>query len=869
MSLRRFLHRRRWDAERASELDSYLEIETQDNVARGMPLEEARRAAHRKLGNPAIIREEIYWMNSVAVLEILWQDLRYAFRVLRKSPGFTAIAVLSLALGIGANTAVFSVVHSVLLRGLPYSTPERLVSVVQADGFFDAVGIPQFEFWKANTSAFSSAAGYRPIGTRFLGSGPTPVPLATVQITADFFRTLGVNVALGRGFNSEETHVHGPQAIILSHGLWQRAFASDPAILDRTIVLDDTSYRVVGVLPRGFWFPREADAFLPLQPSGSLFDTGSNTQMIARLKPGLSLRQALAEMPAVTAAFRAAHPGVERNYRGLTVRSFQDVLVGGIRMNLLLLFGAVALLLVIGCSNLASLLLARLAARQREVAVRLSLGSSRRRLAQQFLVENLLLTAAGSAAGLVVAYWTLHGLIAMIPFNLPVSSPIRLNPPVLLFMLGVAATIGLLFSLSPFLSSARLNIVETLKSGSRSAGKTHSGNTRNVLLVGEVALSVSLLVAAALLIQSLYRLRREPLGFTPQGLITFNTPVGTNLQKKPDAWRRFRETLQERLESVPGVRHVAGVNALPLNGPGNLPTERAGRPESSIGGMEVRLVTPSYFETLQIPLRRGRSFRPTDIADAPPVILVNEAVVRAWWPDGNAIGDRVTIGRYRGREVFKDQVREVIGVVADSKSLFLTESPRPTVYVPVAQAWTPNNMYWLVQAAPLPGQALATDLRRVVGEIDPRQRVGRFRFMQEIVESTIATSRFDAWLFGAFGGLALILTAIGVYGLLSFSVARRTNEIGVRMALGASRTNVLRLVLRQGLTLVVAGLAVGIVGAFALSRLLKSLLFGVRSDDPLTFLLCTAVLIGVGLAASYFPARRATRVDPMVALRWE
>ncbi|HEY3836063.1 MAG TPA: ABC transporter permease [Bryobacteraceae bacterium] len=866
MGLSRFIRRRRWDRERVRELESYLEIETGENIARGMSPEAAQQAARRKLGNPILIREEFYWMNSISFVETAWRDIRYGLRTMRHTPAFTTVAILSLALGIGANTAVFSVVHAVLLRSLPYPEPQQLLRVVQSDGLFGAVGIPQYEFWKAHASSLATAAGCRSGPTRNLISGSAEIAVNTMLITADFFRTLGINPQLGREFNSEETRVHGPQAAILTNGLWRRAFAADPRILGRSITLEDNSYTVVGVLPSDFWFPGAGDVFIPLQPSGSLSDNGMNTEMIARLKPNRPLGQALREMPAVTAAFRRAHPDQARNYRGLTILRFQDALVGDVRLNLLLLFGAVGLLLLIACSNLASLLLARLAVRQKEIAVRLSLGSSRGRLFQQFIIENLLLTLAGSAAGLLAAWGALRGLVALIPFELPASAPIRLDPPVLLFLFAVALAVGLLFSLIAFLNASHLTVHDALKTGSRSSGG-HSGRARTVLVVGEVALSVSLVVGAGLLIQSLYRMQREPLGFQPQGLMTFNTPVAPRLQRSPDAWRQFHETVLQRLQTVPGVHAVAAANMLPFVSPSNLPTERLGHPENGIGGMEVRLVTPAYFEAMQIPIRSGRALTPSDTASTSPVILVNEAVTRAWWPRGGAIGDQVVIGRFRGREVFKDTAREVVGVVADTKSLFLREQPRPTVYIPLAQAWTPGNLMWIVRATLTPG--LAADLRHAVSEIDPSQRIGRFQTLQAIVETTTATSRFDAWLFGIFGALALALTAIGVYGLLSFSIARRTNEIGIRMALGASRAGVLRMVLRQGLGLVLVGIATGLGAAFFLTRFLSSLLFGVRASDPLSFVLGAGLLILAGSLASYFPARRATRVDPMVALRWE
>jgi putative ABC transport system permease protein len=867
MGWTRFLRRRSWDEERARELEAYLEIETEENTSRGMPVAEARHAALKKLGNPTLIREEIYRMNSIGFIETLWQDLRYGVRVLRKSPGFALVAVLSLALGIGANTAAFSVIHAVLLRSLPYPDPGRLVRLGQ-DITQGAVSIPEYEFWKEHASSFASAAGYRGGGDRNLIFGAGQEWIKTMTVTADFFRTLGIAPSLGREFNSEETRPRGPQAIVLSDSLWQRSFGADPEVLGRSITLDDTRYSVIGVLPRGFWFPQAADAFVPLQPTGSLDDKGMNTQMIARLKPGVSLRQAAAEMPAITDSIRRAYPDrLSRQYRGLTVVPYQDWLVGDVRLNLLLLFGAVALLLLIACSNLASLLLARLAARQREIAMRLALGSSRGRLLRQFLIENVLLTMVGGAAGLLAARALLDVLVALIPFNLPASAPMRLDAPVLAFTLAVAFATGLAFSLAPILTSSRLDLQEALKTGGRS-GVDAPQRTRSVLVVSEVALSVTLLVAAGQLIQSLYRMHQERLGFNPRGLTTLTTPFAKERRRSAaDLWR-YETTLLQRFQALPGVSSVAGINVLPLAGFSNLPTQREAHPENSIGGMEVRVITPEYFEVMGIPMRRGRSFHGSDTGSSPPVILVNETLARRWWPNGDPVGDRVVIGRFQGKDFGSPTPREVVGVAGDTKTVYLKEPPRPTVYIPAAQMQDANGaMTWVLRANRSAG--LAAELRQAIAEIDPRQRVGRVRSMDEIVDSTTATSRFDAWLFGFLAGLALLLTAIGVYGLLSFSVARRTSEIGTRMALGASRANVLALVLKQGVTLIAIGLVLGLVGALAATRFLATLLFGVRATDPSSFLGVSALLLSVGLLASYLPARRATKVDPMVALRYE
>jgi len=864
MSWRRYFRRKQWDRERALELEAYLEAETADNAARGMTPVEARRAAMKKLGNPTQIREEIYRMNSLNFIETLWKDLGYALRVLRKSPGFALVAICSLGLGIGANTAIFSVVRAVLLRSLPYPAPERLVLVGREGA--DAVTMFEYQFWKEHAAVFAGAAGWRGVSDVTLTYRGSVHPIAAGLATADFFRTLGVAPALGREFTSEETRPGGPRAIVLTDALWRSAFGGDPEVLGRAVAIDGASYNIVGVLPRGFWFPEAADAFVPLRFSGSMGDRGMNTVMIARLAGGVSLRQANAGCAALTAEFLSTKPeGLPAKYRGLRVTPYQDTLVGDVRVTLLLLLGAAGLLLLIACSNLAGLLLARLAARQREIALRLALGSGRGRLVRQILTENLVLTLAGGVAGVVLARWVLASFVAMIPFHLPASAPIVLDAPVLAFALGAAIATGVVFSLAPILSAARVDLQTALKAGGRSTAAASRQRARNVLVTAEVALSVTLLVSAGLLMQSLYRLHQEPLGFQPRGVITFLTqpPRG---QKPADGW--MFEALFERLRGLPGVRGVAAINQLPLVGHGNMPAQVAGQPEKSIGGMEIRVVTPGYFETMGIALRRGRRFTERDTAAAPPVILVNETVARKWWPSGDVLGGRVEVGRFRGKQYFDDPVRQVVGVVADTKTEELKVPPSPTVYLAVPQAeWYDQAMNWVVRVDSTAG--MGARIRQAIAEVDPRQRVDRLRAMEEIVASNTRDSRFDAWLFGFFAALALVLTVVGVYGLLAFSVARRASEIGTRIALGASRASVVGLVLKQGIGLVAAGLLLGLAGALAVTRSLASLLFGVRPTDPLSFSAVAVLLLGAGAAASYFPARRAANVDPVVALREE
>ncbi len=800
-------------------------------------------------------------------IEAVAQELRYAVRMLRKSPGFSTIAILSVALGIAVNTTMFSVVNAVLLRTVPFPDPERLARLVQQHTGGDAT-IPEYQFVNEHGRVFSSVAAYRGGGERRLEARGVQTWVTALTVTTDFLRTLRMQPLVGREFTVEETRAGGPQAVLISNAVWRSNFGADVDALGQTITLNDSAFTIVGVLPADFWFPQAVDVLVPLRPTGGLSDLGANYQIIARVSDDAALTRAQADVEGMTESLRRALGGnVARNYRGLSVLSYHDWLVGDVRLNLVLLFGATGLLLLISCANVAMLLLTRTAARAKEIGVRLALGGGRLMLLQ-FLTENFVVAALGAAVGVLAAYQLVRGFIAWVPFTLPLSAPIQVDRAVLAFTVVVSLGTAVAFTLVPFFSARRLNVQAGLRSEGRNVGAgTVRARTRNLLVVSEVALSTTLLIASGLLTQSLYRLHQERLGFSPEGLMTFETPFAPERANNATDRLNFTQALLERLGQLPGVRGVAATTVLPLAGQSNVPAEQDGHPEHSIGGMEVRPVTPAYFEIMGIPVRGGRSFMDSDAATSLPVVIVNDTVAGRWWPRANPLGDRVTIGRFQGKVFFQDVPREVIGIVGDTKSVTLQAPPRPTVYVPMTAAFGGPSLAWIVKTD---GTAdFAAQLRSAIAAIDASQRVRRVRTMTEIVALTSATSRFNATLFGIFAGVALLLAALGLYGVLSFVVTQRRQEIGTRMALGASKPDVVKVFLKQGVALTMVGLCVGIAGALAVSRWLTSLLFGVTPADPFSFVAVSIVLLAVAGAASYVPARRAAAIDPMSAIRSE
>jgi predicted permease len=681
----------------AISIQEHLAERIEELMAGGMSQREAASAARREFGNVTLIEERSREIWQWRWIENILGDLRHAIRSLLHTPGFAAVAILTLALGIGLNSAMFSVIYSVLFRPLPYPEAGRLVHFVRADGGGSDATIPEYEFWKKHSRSLAAVTAERGTEEQRLLTGTERQWITTLTVSADFLRTLNVSPALGREFNTAETHPGGPQAIILSNDLWRRSFGADPNVLGRAVRLNDSSYIVVGVLPAGFWFPQSSDALVPLRPAGNLSDLGTNTGVLARLKDGVTLAEARSEMKILTDEFRRSH-GEPSQYQGLTITPFRDWLVGGIRLNLLLLFGATGLVLLISCSNLAVLLITRFQARRKEFAVRLALGCGRRRLLLQHLSENFLLAALGSAAGLALCFALIQSLVATVPFHLPTSAPIRIGWPVLGFAVALAFVIAFAFTLIPLFAAASVDVNDSLKEGGRTAAGAVRTRGRSVLIVTEVALSTVLLIAAGLLIHSLYRLSRQQLGFDPQRVITFETPFDPARAENPADRSLFTHNMLDRLRTVPGVEYVAASNVIPLVGWGNLPTQRAGHDEQSIGAMEVRTVTDDYFKALRIPVLRGRGFSPRDTALSPAIALINETLARTWYPSGNPLGDHLIIGRFRGHEYLKDVPREIVGVVADTKTV-LKDKSRPMIFVPLAQAQSlPGaSLTWIIR----------------------------------------------------------------------------------------------------------------------------------------------------------------------------
>ncbi len=882
------------EAEIVEELAQHLDDRYEESRAAGATEEHAYRAALAELNDGELLAQELRRVERQAMAEPLalgadvrrahilaglWQDLRYGARMLRKSPGFTAVALLTLALGVGANTAIFSVVNAVLLRPLPYKDPERLVRLSEyhekAPGM--SVSYPNYLDWREQQTSFELMAATRPGAYNLSGEGE-PERLAGSHISPEFFKVLGVEPALGRSFTEEENRPGAGRVAVISHGLWQRRFGSDPNILGRALTLNGEPYTIVGVTRQGFVYGSPVDVYVPL---GSLVDkmmlmryNHAGIYVLARMKPGVTAEDALREMKTVAARLEAQYPDTNTGHT-VTLQPLDEFFVGNVRPALLLLLGAVGLVLLIACANVANLLLARAAARGREIAIRTALGASRLRVVRQLLVESLLLSLAGGAAGLLLAVWSVNFLRTAAEGNLPATAEVGLDSNVLLFTLLVSLLTGLVFGLAPALQVARADLNSALKEGapSQTGGRSRQ-RVRSGLVVAEVALSLLLLVGAGLLLKSFARLRETPLGFEPAGLLTMQVSRSIGKGQSPASALAYFDQMRERVGALPGVKAVAYSEGLPQLGAAETLAAVEGRPGTESGPpLAVRYTTsPGYLEAMGIRLLRGRFFDERDTLKSPRVAVVDEEFARALFPGEDPVGQRLAGFAPEGVPP-----AEIVGLVehVNNYGVGQTETTKPQVYFAFKQIperyigdVIGRGIFVTARTEGDPA-ALAPAVRRESNAIDPAQPLYRMRTMEDVMANSIATQRLSATLLAFFAAVALVLAAVGIYGVMSYTVTQRRHEIGVRMALGAQRRDVLRLVVRQGMALAFVGVALGLLGALWLTRLLESLLFRVRPTDPLIFTSVPVLLSLVALLACYLPARRATKVDPLTALRCE
>ncbi|HEU0180069.1 MAG TPA: ABC transporter permease [Blastocatellia bacterium] len=807
-------------------------------------------------------------------METFWQDLRFGLRQLLGKPGFTAIAIMSLALGIGANTAIFSLVDAVLLRPLPFHDPDRLV-VVWEDAA--KIGFPRntpapanYADWKAQNQVFEDMAALNYRAYNLTDDGE-PEKIDAQAVTANFFPLLGVKPVLGRAFTREEDKPDGNKAALISYGLWQRRFGGDPALVGKEILLNDRKHTVIGVMPPGFQFlSKETSLWVPMAFSPQeLTNRGSHyLTVVARMKPEVKLQQARADIAAITQRINRDHPtpGFEL---GSVVISLREQLAGDVRPALIVLLVAVGFVLLIACANIANLLLSRGSSRYREIAVRSALGAGRNRIVRQLLTESLLLAVAGGVFGLLFAWLSFSFLKQIIPNAMELNAGVRIDAKVFSFTLLLSLLTGIIFGLAPALQAAKVDLNEALKQGGGRAGMSAGHRRlRSALVVIEVALALILLVGAGLLIRAFLRLRALDIGVKSENVLTLRTTLPRNKYgelPKRDAF--YRQTL-ERVRALPGVVSAGYTTAVPLTwkgGTNGFTIE--GREEGPGQDAQSRQISTGYMETMGVKLRQGRFFDDHDDAQAQPVAIINETMARQFWPDENALDKR-----FRPySDDFRDRWVTVVGIVGDIKEMGLEAPAKAEMFFPYQQL---PQMFWnaprdLIVRTTGDPVSVAAAARQAVWSVDRNQPVSNIRTMDEILAEEVAQRRIGMTLLAAFAALALALASLGIYGVLSYSVAQRTQEIGIRMALGAGRKEVLRIVLVDGMRLATAGVAIGLGVSFALTRLMTGLLFGVSASDPLTLAGVTLLLITVALVACFIPARRATKVDPMIALRCE
>jgi putative ABC transport system permease protein len=894
------------------EIQSHLEIEIQANLDRGLSPDEARYAALRQLGNRTRLEEQAREGDPLFGIETLGRDVLHGIRNLRRNPGFTVAATISLALGIGANTMIFSLLDSTLLKPLAFPDPGRLavISTVPAENPDQpqTSSISTYFAFRARATSFESVGAYNgaACGVGTLGSDQNGVPAEQIlgqTLSPSLFRSLGVNPLMGRTFTDDEDQVDNvAPVVIISHGMWQRRFASDPAIVGKTLALNRAKPTVIGVMPADFnFFGDQVEFFLPLCLTGTqvLSRVGGNT-IVGRLKPGVSIKEAQAEVDTISAQLAASD---QERHRGLGARVeiLQQAAYRGYRSPLLILQGAVAFVLLIGCANVAGLLLARAASRRTEVAVRAALGAARQRIVRQLLAESLPLSVLGGVVGLLLSWGGLKLFIAVAPANFPRLHEVSLNLRVLGFTAFVVMLTSLIFAVMPAIQTSKLDLLHSLKEVGRSGTDGIARQRlRRALVTGQIALALMLLIGAGLMINSFIRVQKHDLGADPKNLLTFNFQWPISEGAKPAGkyhgvglWdvsprpARTFDRVAERLRSVPGVVSVAAINTPPLNS-GSLPLVASflieGRPAplpngASVGGSKQPdqnanyfAVTPGFFGTMRIPILRGRDFNDRDKEDAPLVTIINQAMALQFFPGENPIGQRVTLDLAPG-----ERPREIIAVVGDTATSRLAREQASAVYVPHVQqtsqfsgpwVYFRTGMYFVLLTSGEP-MALATAVKRAVAEVDPNTPAAGLRPLEQNLDDQVRDMRTYMLCLGIFGMMAAILAATGIYGVMTYSVAERTREIGIRMALGAGSLDVLKMVFSQVSRVIGAGVAIGLAGAVALTGLIQSALYGVTATDPATYAGVSLLLVLIALIACAIPTRRAVRVDPTIALRYE
>jgi putative ABC transport system permease protein len=889
--LRALFRRKQVTQELDEEISGFLEMAAEEKMKQGMSRKEALRSVRLDHGSLEIPREIVRTAGWESIVETSWQDLRFAVRMLRKSPGFTSVAILTLALGIGASTSIFSVVDAVLLRPLPYANPQQIVRVWEQapDGHRMNLADPNFDDFLAQNNTFDSLAVYG-FGLLSVSGGSEPVRLDIADVSRDFFKVLGVEPVRGRAFAPDEQRLHGAPAVIVSHSYWQRYLGGESDLSHFQLSMEGGIYPVVGVMPRGFDFPAGVAAWIARELDSDIPDrTAHNWRGVGRLGDGVTVAQARANLGAIARRIRDQY-GKKVDLDDAAVVPLADAMVGDVRTALLTLLGGVGLLLLVACANVAGLLLVRTSARLKELAVRAALGAGRGRLTRQFLAESFVLSFAGGALGILIAMWAVKIIPAILPANLPRQQGIAINTPVLLFALAAVVTVAVSLGLFTAWRAAGGDLNDTLRAGSRTyTGTFASQRFRGFLVISEIAITLVILVGAGLLGRSFLRLISTSPGFSQENLVTmeFSPPIPHGkLSTDQSAIARqvhLMDDILARLAAIPGAQSVGLAGAIPVAAGDNLadggflilngqksPADfdewaRIAQNPSHVGQALYCVAGETYFRTLGIPLIRGRLFGGQDGLNSPNVALISQSLARQQWPDQDPIGRIINFGNMDGNL----KPLTIVGVVGDVRAQGLDRRPSPMIYVDYRQrGMNANSSPTIIVRSATPPAQIVSAARGIFHDLAPDAPV-KFSTFAEEMGGWLADRRFLLLLGGLFAAVALALAALGIYGVVAFSVTRRTQEIGIRMSLGAGRANILRLVLGEGARVAALGVLIGIGASLAITRLISTLLFGISATDPLTFVAVAALLSAVALLASYVPARRATRVDPLIALRYE